>query len=178
MIFVLGRQMSFLALLCAGFSAAQLPAADFSVDVVVYGSTPAGVCAAIGAAREGAGVALVEPTGHIGGVITGGLCFSDSNQMVREALRGLFEEFHLRIEADYTKRGVKLPYNIAEKDTKPWTYEPHVAMRVTKEMLKEAGVGVFADQQMVRADKSGTRLTRITTAHGDTFAAKIFVDAT
>src|SRR5262249_7986907 len=47
-------------------------------DVVVYGSTPGGFCAAIGAAREGASVILLEPTNHVGGVNTGGLCFSDS----------------------------------------------------------------------------------------------------
>lgn len=31
-------------------------------DVVVYGSTPGGFCAAIAAAREGASVILLEPT--------------------------------------------------------------------------------------------------------------------
>src|SRR6476619_4604983 len=61
---------------------ANLSASDTKVDVLVYGATPAGVCAAIGAAREGTSVALVEPTSHIGGVNSGGLCFSDSNQMV------------------------------------------------------------------------------------------------
>src|SRR6187549_3586314 len=51
-----------------------------ATDVAVYGATPAGICAAIGAAREGASVVLLEPTRHVGGVNTGGLCFSDSNQ--------------------------------------------------------------------------------------------------
>src|SRR5262245_39845452 len=98
--------------------AGSVRAADISTDVVVYGATPVAVCAVVGAAREGVSVALVEPSEHIGGVNSGGLSFSDSNQMVREALRGLFEEFHLRIEADYTARAVKLPYRVAEKDTK------------------------------------------------------------
>jgi hypothetical protein len=136
------------------------------------------VCAAIGAAREGVSVALVEPTTHIGGVNTGGLCFSDSNQMVREALRGLFEEFHLRMEADYTQRGVTLPYRVAEKDTKPWTYEPHVAMRVMLAMLNEAGVQIHTGQELARVEKDGTQITGIVTAQGGTFSAKTFVDAT
>ena len=123
-------------------------------------------------------VALVEPTAHIGGVNTGGLCFSDSNQTVRAALRGLFEEFHLRMEADYTQRGVALPYKVAEKDNKPWTYEPHVAMRVMLAMLKEAGVQIFPEQELVRVEKNGTRITGISTARGGTFTAKTFVDAT
>ena len=40
-------------------------------DVIVYGATPGGFCAAIAAAREGAKVTLLEPTGHIGGLSTG-----------------------------------------------------------------------------------------------------------
>ena len=34
-------------------------------DVIVYGSTPGGFCAAISAAREGASVILLEPTDHV-----------------------------------------------------------------------------------------------------------------
>lgn len=149
-----------------------------TADVVVYGATPAGVCAAVSAAREGARVLLVEPTEHVGGVNTGGLSFSDSNQMARGALRGLFEEFHLRIEADYMRRGVKLPYSVAVKDARPWTYEPHVAMRVMNAMLKEARVQIHPSQRLARADKDGPRIKSITTAKGDTFFAKAFVDAT
>ncbi|MDQ3622836.1 MAG: FAD-dependent oxidoreductase, partial [Verrucomicrobiota bacterium] len=149
-----------------------------SVDVLVYGATPAGVCAAIGAAREGVSVLLVEPSEHVGGVNTGGLSFSDSNQMARVALRGLFEEFHQRIEDDYARRGVKLPYSVAEKDQKVWTYEPHVAARVTDAMLKEAGVPVLTGRILSNAEKDGTRLKSIATTRGDIFAAKTFIDAT
>lgn len=67
-------------------------------DVVVYGATPGGFCAAIAAAREGAEVVLLEPTEHIGGLSTGGLSHCDSNQMVRSTLMGLFHEWHTRID--------------------------------------------------------------------------------
>lgn len=147
-------------------------------DVLIYGATPAGVCAAIGAAREGAKVLLVEPTDHVGGVNSGGLCFSDSNQMAREALRGLFEEFHQRIEADYKGRGVRLPYSVAVKNQQVWTYEPHVAARVINAMLKEAGVSVLTRRVLQSATKEGTRLSRIAVGTGESFAAKSFVDAT
>ncbi len=146
-------------------------------DVIVYGSTPGGVCAAIGAAREGASVLLVEPSAHVGGVNTGGLCFSDSNQMWRVCLRGLFEEFHQRIEDDYTQRGVKLPYSVAVKDQSVWTYEPHVAARVTNAMLKEAGVTVLTGQRVLKVEHDGARLKTFTT-RSDVFGAKTYVDAT
>ena len=43
-----------------------------SYDVVVAGSGPAGICAAVAAAREGAKVALVERYGVVGGNLTAG----------------------------------------------------------------------------------------------------------
>ena len=153
-------------------------AASHSADVIVYGSTPAGVCAAVGAAREGAKVILVEPGRHIGGVNTGGLSFSDSNQTARKALMGLFDEFHQRIEDDYTSRGVKLNYTVKEKDQKVWTYEPHVAMRVTMAMLDEAKVTVVTEQELSKVTKDGVALKGFATAKGDDFSAKSFVDAT
>jgi hypothetical protein len=147
-------------------------------DVIVYGSTPGGVCAAIGAAREGAKVLLVEPTDHVGGVNTGGLSFSDSNQTARAALLGLFEEFHLRMEKDYTSRGVKLDYEVAVKNQDKWTYEPHVAARVFDAMLKEAGVTVLRQQNLAKVEKQGPRIARFNTTNGDIFTAKQYVDAT
>lgn len=146
-------------------------------DVIVYGATPGGFCAAIAAAREGASVVLLEPTAHVGGVNTGGLCFSDSNQTVRSSVLGLFEEWHLRVEADYRKRGIKLPYEVKEKDHSPWTYEPHVAARITQQMLDEAGVKVMTRQMLKAVTKEGPRLVKLITSGGE-FEAKTFVDGT
>jgi ribulose 1,5-bisphosphate synthetase/thiazole synthase len=114
-----------------------------NADFIIYGSTPGGYCAAIAAAREGASVILLEPTNHIGGMNTGGLCFSDSDQMYREQLMGLFHEWHLRIQKDYQNRGITLPYDVNVKNQATWSYEAHVASRVTNAMLSEAGVTVL-----------------------------------
>lgn len=146
-----------------------------SADVIVYGSTPGGFCAAIAAAREGASVILLEPTDHVGGVNTGGLCFSDSNQTVRSTVMGLFDEWHTRIEADYASRGIKLPYKVSEKDQKHWTYEPNVALRITKQMLDEAKVQVLTKRSLKAVEKDGTRITRLRTTDGD-FSAEVFID--
>ena len=146
-------------------------------DVIVYGATPGGFCAAIAAAREGAKVVLLEPTAHVGGVNTGGLSFSDSNQTVRSTLLGLFEEWHQRVAADYAARGVKLPYDVAVKDNSVWTYEPHVAARVTDAMLKEASVSVLTKQTLEGVEKAGARIVGLRTS-GGMHTAKIFIDAT
>ncbi len=151
--------------------------AAMEADVIVYGATPGGFCAAIAAAREGVSVILLEPTDHVGGVNTGGLCFSDSNQTVRSTVLGLFEEWHARIENDYQQRGVALPYKVSEKDHKPWTYEPHVAAKITQQMLDEAGVKVLTKRALKSVTKEGTHIAKLVTSDGD-FAAKVFVDGT
>lgn len=165
-------------ILFSGPPARVLAAEPIQADVIVYGATPAGFCAAIGAAREGASVLLLEPTAHVGGVNTGGLCFSDSNQTVRAALGGLFEEWHLRIEQDYQSRGVKLPYEVQIKDHAHWTYEPHVAARVTEQLLKEAGVKLVTEQPLTRIESESGRIIRINSTTGSVYTAQVYVDAT
>ena len=164
-------------LLAFGLLLLARPARAAEAEVIVYGATPGGFCAAIAAAREGASVVLLEPTAHVGGVNTGGLSFSDSNQTVRSTLLGLFEEWHQRVAADYAARGVKLPYDVAVKDNSVWTYEPHVAARVTDAMLKEAGVSVLTKQTLEGVEKAGTRIVGLRTS-GGTHTAKVFIDAT
>jgi len=164
-------------LLAFGLLLLARPARAAEADVIVYGATPGGFCAAIAAAREGAKVVLLEPTAHVGGVNTGGLSFSDSNQTVRSTLLGLFEEWHQRVAADYAARGVKLPYDVAVKNNVVWTYEPHVAARVTNAMLKEAGVTVLTKQPLEGVEKEGAKILSLRTAAG-VHTAKVFIDAT
>lgn len=164
------------ALLLTGCNATA-PSDRFEADVVVYGSTPGGFCAAIAAAREGASVILLEPTDHVGGLSTGGLSHCDSNQMVRSTVMGLFDEWHRRIVKDYTDRGLPAPYDPTKKDTARWTFEPHVAMRVTRQMLDEAGVTVLTGRYLQSVEKDGGTITALVTRRGR-FAARVYIDGT
>lgn len=54
-------------------------------DVLVYGATPGGIAAAVGAARtlgSGGRVVLVEPSQWIGGMVAGGLVCTDKVRAV------------------------------------------------------------------------------------------------
>lgn len=170
----LRRAATLVALFAMGPALAH---AEEAFDVVVFGATPAGVTAAVGAAREGASVALLEPQEIVGGMMSGGLSFSDSNQTDRRTLRGLFEEIHLRIEADYRERGVTLPYRVEVKDQAKWTYEPHVAEKIFHDLLKEAGVRVYSGERLEGVEKENDRIVSLTTQNR-TVRGKIFVDAT
>ena len=72
-------------------------------DVVVYGGTPAGLMAAIAAARLGASVVLMEQTGHVGGLSTSGLVTAEAEHMRLESFSGLPLEFYRRLGTAYGK---------------------------------------------------------------------------
>jgi len=145
-------------------------------DVIVFGATPAGVCAAVAAAREGASVVLVEPCPLVGGMMSSGLSFSDSNQCDRQTLGGHFDEVHRRIADEYQRRGVQLDYDPAKKDQSRWTYEPHVAEKVFNDLLGEAGVKVRVSHVLEGIDKEKKRITALRTS-GGRIAGKQYVDA-
>ena len=86
------------ACLISLFPFAGLRAAE-PVDVLVYGATPGGIAAALGAADAGRSVLLVEPTAQIGGLTTSGLSHTDFHS--HESLTGAFLDFARRVEAHY-----------------------------------------------------------------------------
>ncbi len=176
---LLSDRLARLVVLATALTAIIAPSATAQdeADVIVYGSTPGGFCAAIAAAREGASVILLEPTEHVGAMSTGGLSHCDSNQMVRSTVMGLFDEWHTRVVKDYTDRGLAAPYHPEVKDQSRWTFEPHVAMRVTMQMLDEAGVTVLTGRYLVSVAQDGSRITGLVTT-GGTFTGRVFVDGT
>lgn len=52
---------------------ARASAAELSVDVCIYGGTPAGVVAAVAAKQEGCSVVIIEPSRWLGGILGAGL---------------------------------------------------------------------------------------------------------
>ncbi|WP_017257245.1 FAD-dependent oxidoreductase [Pedobacter arcticus] len=146
-------------------------------EIIVYGATPSGIAAAVAAAREGKKVVIIEPLNIVGGMMSGGLSFSDSNQTARESLGGIFEEIHLRIEKIYKNKGIKLPYDVSVKDNRKWMYEPHVAEQVFLDMLREEGVSYILNETIKSAKKKDSKIESIKMYSGRKFTAKVFIDA-
>ncbi|MCU1490385.1 MAG: hypothetical protein JWM85_1790, partial [Acidimicrobiaceae bacterium] len=70
-----------------------------SAEVVVYGATAAGVLAAVAAAEAGAETVLVGPGRHLGGMVSGGLGWTDLGSP--EVVAGLTRRFYGRVASHY-----------------------------------------------------------------------------
>ena len=70
---------------------------DHDYDVVVIGGTPAGVAAAIAAARADKTVIIIEQSPVLGGVLASGALRLDDKYV--ESNSGVMEEFRQRVKA-------------------------------------------------------------------------------
>jgi hypothetical protein len=124
-------------------------------DVAVFGATAAGVTAAVAAARTGAATVLVSPGTHVGGMVSGGLSWTDVGDT--RVIGGLAREFYTRVAEYYGVPlwGVKGP-------------EPHVAERLLEAILAEAGVEV----RLGVCETAGAAVTVDASYEGDLLAAR------
>lgn len=133
-------------------------------DVVVYGATAAGVTAAVAAANEGSRVALVEPGRHVGGMVSGGLGWTDRSE--NPVIGGLAAAFYTEVGEHY---GVS-----------PWDVlgpEPKVAEAIFRRWLRDAGVEVIFGMGLHAVERDGLSITSIVTSTGEAFSGRAFIDA-
>jgi hypothetical protein len=163
--------------------------AEEKVDIVVYGGTSSGIVAAIQAKRDGKSVVLIEPSNHLGGLTTGGLGATDIGN--KGVIGGQARDFYHRVWKHYQDDAAWVyerrdAYNrrnprFNPNDDTMWTFEPHVASQIYREMLAEAGVTPILEERLDReggVTKEGQRIESITMESGRTFAGRTFIDAT
>jgi hypothetical protein len=108
-------------------------------NVLVCGGGPAGIGAALAAARTGASVQLIEMAGCLGGVWTVGLL---TKILDAENKSGIMAE----MLAEFSRRGS----GIARK-SKGTVYDPEIAKLVLEEMCVSAGVKIQLHTRLVGA---------------------------
>lgn len=108
-------------------------------DVLVCGAGPAGVAAALAAARSGASVQLIEVAGCLGGVWTVGLL---TKILDAENKSGIMDEW-LR---EFSSRGSQVA-----KASNGTVYDPEIAKLVLEEQCVEAGVKIRLHTRLVGA---------------------------
>jgi len=135
-------------------------------DLIVYGSTPSGIMTAFAAARQGLSVALLDKAPHIGGMMTGGLSFTDNGK--GETIGGFPREFFDRVSRHY---------NLPEV----WGFEPHVAEEIYTRLMMEAKVTVNLNVRLKESKgvvKNRQKITHVQMESGESFAANVFADCT
>lgn len=156
-----------IAVLLSGLLAGDLTDAiptspdTLSADIVVYGGAPAGIAAAVGAAREGATVILVEPTRHLGGITSAGLTKADINK--RDAVGGFFEEYRRGVLAYYQDKYGKDSPQVRDCQL-GYEGEPHVCELVLNQLLsrERSSLRVLYQTSLVGVAKKDSHLALIT----------------
>ncbi|EYD71828.1 FAD-dependent oxidoreductase [Limimaricola hongkongensis] len=129
----------------------------------VYRATPAGIMAAITAARLGMRSVIIEPSPYIGGMMTSGLNATDT--VDKRIITGVAKEFFLRAQQHYG-----LNYM-------PVRIESCIAQRIFSAMLDEAGVEILLEQDVVAVKRDDTKVSRAQLTDGRVIEASWWVDA-
>lgn len=133
------------------------PLKNIDCDVAVYGGTPAGVTAAIQAARMGKRVVLLSFNRHVGGITSGGLTATDVGN--KDSIGGLALEFYTNIN------------RIRD-------FRPSEAESLFLKMLDEAGVQILFRRCLESVEMKDGRIFSASMETGETIKAAMFIDAT
>lgn len=151
---------------------------QFQYEVAVIGGGPAGLSAAITAARAGRKVILLEKAGYLGGNATLGLPllgFLDLDG--RRIVGGIAQEYVNRL----TERGQCLGHRTCPKHNSVTNIDPEGFKVLAIEMCKEAGVDVILHLESCRTEVENGRLKSVVLygkGNEVTVNADIFIDCT
>ena len=164
----------------------------YDTDVLVIGGGPAGVCAALAAAREGVRVMIVETGGCLGGMATRGLvgpfmtCYDTTGEQM--IIRGLFEEIVDRMVAmggaihpSEVRAGTPFTAWIKAGHDHLTPFEPEAMKFVLDQMCQEAGIKVLFHSTFVSPVMKSNRIQGaviMTKAGLRGATAKVVIDAT
>lgn len=169
--------------------AAAPPGDDTTYDVVVYGGTAGGVAAAVQVRRLGKTVLLIEPSQHVGGLTSGGLGATDIGN--KAAIGGISREFYRRVRSHYERPSAWRQERPADyrsgraseqgREDTMWTFEPSVAERILRDMLREADAPVICGERLELTQRVPLRdgaIVELRMESGRRFRGRRYIDAT
>jgi hypothetical protein len=159
-------------------------------DIVIYGSSPAAISAAVQAKRMGISAVVVSPEKRLGGLTAGGLGQTDIGN--KDAFGGIALEFYRGI-AGYYRSDANWKWQKKEEyfpdgqcaGTKGadsmWTFEPSAALAVLEGWVRRDGLDIRRGERLDRVSgvtKKDGRIVSVRTLSGNVYRGRMFVDAT
>ncbi|MFA6103419.1 MAG: FAD-dependent oxidoreductase [Victivallaceae bacterium] len=143
-------------------------------DVIVCGGGPAGLAAALAAARNGAEVVLLEQSGALGGMASIGLVpmLAYTSDGVNITAAGVCMEIAGEVVARM---------GIGQINPSWQSINPEIFKKVCDEKVTAAGINVYFSQKIAAVERDGDRVTAVAVAGPrglKRITGKVFVDAT
>lgn len=148
----------------------EVPVVD-NVDVIVCGAGPAGIAAALAAARSGASTVLIEVNGCLGGVWTAGLLSWIIDSWEKG---GIMQEIIDRLDERNARR-------LRRAGGRNFAYDVEEMKLLLEKMMAEAGVQVQLHTRVCSVGRTGRNLDVVLTeskSGRQAWRGKCFVDAT
>lgn len=165
---------------------------SYQADLLVVGGGPAGVCAAVAAARKGIKVLLADNGNCLGGMGTKGLvgpfmtCYDASGE--NQIIRGLFNEIVERLIAEggaihpsKIRHTTEFTAWITEGHDHVTPFDPEILKKVYDRICAEAGVKVLFHANFVQPIMKGRNIrgaVLLTPSGLEAARAKMVIDAT
>lgn len=145
----------------------------YGADVIIIGGGPAGICAAVAAAEEGADTLLVERYGFLGGMATAGLVnpFMPYRTGTEQVNAGAFQRMIDYFEAEGAW---------SHRPQSPDAFDPELAKLALDRMVQEAGVRRLLHTALLDVEVAGAVVKRVLTASKtgiQGLQARVFIDA-
>ena len=150
-------------------------------DVVVFGAGPAGIAAAIAAARDGQRVALIEMQNVIGGVLSScpGMMLG-SGYPCGTSIGGFFEEFVDRLCRHTPPVAERRPSTLANFGDEVF-YDHEYAISLLYDMLAESGVMLLLNHvphRVTTIDDTIAGVEVVASRGAAVLSARIYIDCT
>ena len=123
-------------------------------DILIYGATASGIMSAIVAQRQGKRAVIIDPGTHIGGMVTGGVSYTDVYGNDYQILKDEVNQFYGDMAAVYGKTQAQFwaeNYNGA----------PAVAKSLLAQRIANNGIKIYQKARIKRTTKIGAKGQRV-----------------
>lgn len=143
---------------------------EINVDICIYGGSSAGVVAAYTAIKAGKTAVIIEPSGRVGGLSSGGLGMTDIGN--KYVVSGIALDFYRKLGTYYG-------------NLENWIFEPKAALSVFHQYINDADIHIIYNLQLIDVKKENNSIKEITVTNLDEsngpqlkVKAKMFLDCT